>query len=71
MMFQAELYQVADELRAIVNMGLHFSLSAYDTDRYEWALTTSARLVAALDARDPEDVMSCRNTGATWVMSRP
>ena len=48
MMFQAELYQVADELRAIANMGLHFSLSAYDTDRYEWALTTSAHLVAAL-----------------------
>ena len=29
MMFQAELYQVADELRAIANMGLHFSLKYF------------------------------------------
>jgi ADP-ribose pyrophosphatase YjhB (NUDIX family) len=57
MTFQAEVYQVADELRAIANMGLHFSVSAYDTDRYERVLKASARLVAALELRDPDEVL--------------
>jgi ADP-ribose pyrophosphatase YjhB (NUDIX family) len=57
MTFQAELYQVADELRAIADMGLHFSVSPYDTDRYERVLSASARLVAAIESRDPDEVM--------------
>ena len=43
------LYQIADELRGIANLGLYFSKDEYDRERYQKVLTTSARIVAALD----------------------
>ena len=46
---QQELYQIADELRAIANAGLRWSENGYDRERYEQVLKVSARLVAAAE----------------------
>lgn len=51
-----ELYQIADELRAIANAGLRWSESGYDKERYERVLKVSARLVAALENVSSESV---------------
>lgn len=53
---QAELYLIADELRAVASAGLHFSDHGYDRERYEQVLKASARLVAALDGNSFDDV---------------
>jgi len=53
-----ELYQIADELRAIASQGIHFAESAYDVERYERILATSARLVAVLERRSPDEVLA-------------
>ncbi len=55
--FQAAVYEIADELRAIANLGLRFAQVSYDRERYEKTLALSARLVATLEARLPADVM--------------
>ena len=52
-----EIYQIADELRSIANLGLRFSADPYDRERYDRVLSASARLVAALDERSPEEVL--------------
>jgi len=44
-----DLYQIADELRAIASLGLNFADSGYDKERYERVLKLSARLVAAIE----------------------
>ena len=44
-----ELYQIADELRAIANLGLNFCENGYDRERYEHILQASARLLAAVE----------------------
>lgn len=49
-----ELYQIADELRAIANAGLRWAGHGYDKERYEKVLKASARLVAVL-GNDSED----------------
>ena len=52
-----ELYLIADELRAIANMGIRFAENSYDTERYERVRTASARIVAALERRSPDEVL--------------
>jgi ADP-ribose pyrophosphatase YjhB (NUDIX family) len=44
-----DLYQIADELRAIASVGLRYTEQGYDKERYEQVLKASARLVAALE----------------------
>src|SRR5688572_29737036 len=46
-----QLYQIADELRAIATMGCSFAGNAYDLERYERVLTAAARLVGVLEER--------------------
>ena len=58
MSFQDEIYQVADEMRGIASLGLHFAQNPYDKERYERALSLSARLVAALEQRSPDEVLA-------------
>jgi ADP-ribose pyrophosphatase YjhB (NUDIX family) len=53
-----ELYVIADELRAIANLGLAFYKNDYDRQRYEHVLAASGRLVAVLDGRAPDEVMA-------------
>ncbi|MSP14720.1 MAG: NUDIX domain-containing protein [Chloroflexi bacterium] len=45
----ATLYQIADELRAIAAMGLTFSNSSYDQERYTRIMAIAARLVATIE----------------------
>ena len=52
-----ELYLIADELRAIGNMGIRFAENSYDTERYERVRAASARIVAALERRSPDEVL--------------
>ena len=53
-----ELYQIADELRAIANLGLCYADNEYHKERYTHALSLSARLVAALEDRSPNEVLT-------------
>jgi 8-oxo-dGTP pyrophosphatase MutT (NUDIX family) len=46
---QKVMYQIADELRAIAALGLRYSESGYDHERYEQILKLSARLVSAIE----------------------
>ena len=51
-----QLYQIADELRAVAAMGLRFGTNGYDTERYEHVMRASARLVAAVESRSPDEI---------------
>ncbi len=46
-----DIYQAADELKSISTLGLRYTLSEYDTDRYQRTLNISLRLLAKLDGR--------------------
>jgi 8-oxo-dGTP pyrophosphatase MutT (NUDIX family) len=50
------LYQIADELRAIASLGMRYADGGYDRERYEQILKLSARLVAAVEEGTFEDV---------------
>ena len=56
MSFQAEMYETAGELRGVASTGLRFAENSYDRERYDHALSLSARLVAALEGRSPDEV---------------
>ena len=53
-----ELYLVADELRAIGNMGIRFAENSYDTERCERVRAASFRIVAAVERRSPDEVLA-------------
>ena len=53
-----EMYWIADELRAVANLDLRFAENPYDKERYERILSASARLIAALERRSPDEVIS-------------
>lgn len=57
MSLQGDLYAIADELRAVANLGNRYSTNSHDNERYGRVLQLSARLVAALEARPEEEVM--------------
>ncbi len=52
-----EIYLIADELRSISDLGLHYSENDYDRERYTRTLSLSARLIAAMEKRTPDDVL--------------
>ena len=52
-----EMYLIADELRSIADLGLHFAQNNYDHDRYNRVRSLSARLVAAIENRPLSGVM--------------
>ena len=52
-----ELYGIADELRAVANLGLYYTQDPNDKERYQRVLSLSARLVAALEQRSPDEVL--------------
>lgn len=58
MSFADEIYQIADELRAIANLGLHYAEISYDEERYGRVLSLSARLIAALEQRSEDEVLA-------------
>ena len=51
------IYLIADELRSIADLGLHYAENDYDRERYGRALSLSARLVAAIEQRTADDVL--------------
>lgn len=53
-----ELYQIADELRAVASLGLHFTKNPYDVEGYKRVLAASARLIAVLEHTSPERVLA-------------
>ena len=57
MSYQDEIYLIADELRSIANSGTFYAENDYDRERYERALSLSARLVAAVEERPVNEVM--------------
>ncbi len=72
MSFQDEVYLIADELRSIANAGAFYAGNDYDRERYERALSLSARLVAAIEERPADDVMEeslVTNVGCRWHSS--
>lgn len=52
-----DLYEIADELRAVANQGLRFDKDAYTRERYQRVLLASARLVAALERTSADEVL--------------
>lgn len=52
------LYDLADDLRAIANAGLLYAQNDYDRDRYARVLKASAGLVALADGRDEAKVLT-------------
>lgn len=52
------LYQIADELRAMANQGLYFADNEYHKERYTRILSLSARLVSAIENRSPDQVLA-------------
>ncbi|WP_424951654.1 NUDIX hydrolase N-terminal domain-containing protein [Deinococcus sp.] len=57
MTVQQQIYTVADELRAIANLGTAYGTNEYDLERYRKVLEASAQLVASLESREPEEVL--------------
>ena len=53
----AKLYEVADALRVLANVGLEFSGSSYDRERYERLLSLAAQLVATVEQRPSHEVL--------------
>lgn len=51
------LYEIADELRALANLGLYYTHDNYDRERYEKVLALGARLGGALDERNPDEIL--------------
>ncbi len=56
MSFRDDIYAVADDLRAVANQGLHYDRDPHARERYEKVLNASARLLAGLEQRAPEEV---------------
>lgn len=54
----SEMYLIADELRSIAELGLHYAENDYDRERYRRARSLSARLVASLEERPANDVVA-------------
>ena len=55
MTFENEAYAIADELRAIANLGLNRVTNEYDEARWRQMLAISTRLLAAVEARSPDE----------------
>jgi 8-oxo-dGTP pyrophosphatase MutT (NUDIX family) len=51
-----ELYQIADELRAIASLGIRYTESGYDRERYEHILKASARILSTLENVPFDDI---------------
>ena len=51
------IYLIADELRSIADLGLHYAENDYDRERYSRTLALSARLIAAIEQRPSDEVM--------------
>ncbi len=53
-----EIYQLADELRAIASEGLRFCENGYDRERYGRVIQVTARLLAMVEPDSPEVIQT-------------
>ncbi len=53
-----KLYQIADEIRGVANMGLRYAQDEYDMERYQKVLLASTRIVAALEQRSSDEILA-------------
>lgn len=51
------IYHIADELRSISDLGLHFAQTDYDRDRYRRVRSLGAQLVAAIEGSTVDAVL--------------
>lgn len=51
------LYQIADEMRGMANMGRYFAKDPYDLERYGKLLALSARLIGVIEQRDAAEIL--------------
>lgn len=52
------LYQIADKLRGVANMGLRYANNEYDEERFQKVLLASAEIVSVLEQLSPEEVLA-------------
>ena len=52
-----ELHLIADELRSIADLGLHFAQTDYDKDRYHRVRSLSTRLAAAVEGSTADAIL--------------
>ena len=55
----ARLAQIADEIRAMSNNGLHYGTSPYDIDRYQRLLKISAELLGMVATQPLDEIERC------------
>lgn len=53
-----EMYLIADELRSIADLGLHFAPTDYDKNRYQRVRSLSAQLVAAIEGDTADAILN-------------
>lgn len=59
MSIEEEIYQIADELRGLSNVGLYYTQDPYDRERYNKVLTLSARLAGLASEHSAEELLAC------------
>jgi len=52
------LYRIADELRSLANLGLRYTKDDFDRERYEKVLRNAAQILAALEERPEDEILS-------------
>ncbi len=62
-----KLYQIADELRALANLGLRYTENVYDRERYEKVLAASARMLSALENRSQDEILTAYREYPAYV----
>jgi ADP-ribose pyrophosphatase YjhB (NUDIX family) len=62
-----DLFLIADELRAIANLGLQYATNDYDRERYQRVLESSARLLAGLTGGDPVATLAEYRANASHI----
>ena len=64
---KSALYQIADELRAVANLGLLYTEVDYDRERYQKILTASANILALLEDLSYDEVLELYLQNLTHV----
>lgn len=63
-----QLYQIADELRATANLGLHYTSDPYDRERYEKILATAARILETIENRPADQILADYRRNLDYLM---
>ena len=61
------LIEIANRMRSLAQNGLVYSLSEYDTERYEELLTMADEITAIVSDRNLPDISACFETETDYV----